>query len=152
MTLIGGLLYIALTAGLMSPSLGIGHDTRHTAEAPEKLAGAPRSDCMGGCRKADAGRAKRPVPYFCRNVGQGGIMFRGFILGRIAPLALIAGPLALGLPVKAGAAFVLGALAGLAFVLPFALALRLIGVRQVLGWPLWLLRIAFNIVLRRRLV
>ena len=79
-------------------------------------------------------------------------MFRGFILGRIAPLALIAGPLALGLPVKAGAAFVLGALAGLAFVLPFALALRLVGVRQVLGWPLWLLRIAFGIVLRRRLV
>ena len=79
-------------------------------------------------------------------------MFPGPILGRIAPLALIAGPIALGLPVTAGGAFVLGALAGLAFVLPFAFALRLIGVRQVLGWPLWLLRIAFGIVLRRRLV
>lgn len=74
------------------------------------------------------------------------------IIRRFAPLALIAGPVALGLPIKTGGAIVLGALAGLAMVLPFLLILRLVSLRQVLGWPLWLLRIAFGLALRRRLV
>ena len=80
-------------------------------------------------------------------------MIRRFLFGRIAPLALLMGPLALGLPAKAGGAFVLGALAGLAVVLPFALALRLVPLRSLLGWPLWLAGIALRMVWRgRRLV
>ena len=80
-------------------------------------------------------------------------MIRRFLFGRIAPLALLMGPLALGLPAKAGGAFVLGALAGLAVVLPFALALRLVPFRSLLGWPLWLAGIALRMVWRgRRLV
>lgn len=80
-------------------------------------------------------------------------MMMRFLFGRIAPAALILGPLALGLPVKAGGAFVLGALAGLAVALPFALALRLIGLRQLLGWPIWLAWIALRLLWRgRRLV
>jgi len=92
------------------------------------------------------------VPYFCPDWGQRGGMIRAFIFGRIAPLALILGPIALGLPAKAGGAFVLGALAGLAVVLPFALVLRLIGLRQLIGWPFWLLGIALRMMWRRRLV
>ncbi|MFZ3582198.1 hypothetical protein ACOI1H_08525 [Loktanella sp. DJP18] len=80
-------------------------------------------------------------------------MMMRFLFGRIAPVALILGPLALGLPVKAGGAFVLGALVGLAVVLPFALALRVVGLRQVLGWPVWLVWIALRMLWRgRRLV
>ncbi|UTH47459.1 hypothetical protein KBW81_12110 [Loktanella salsilacus] len=77
-------------------------------------------------------------------------MIAAFLFKRIAPVALIAGPLALGLPVKAGGAFVLGALAGLAVVLPFALALRLVNLRMVLGWPLWLLGAALRLLWRGR--
>ena len=76
-----------------------------------------------------------------------------FLFQRVAPMGLLLGPLALGLPAKAGGAFVLGVLAGLAVVLPFALALRLIGLRQVLGWPLWLIGVALRMLWRgRRLV
>ena len=79
-------------------------------------------------------------------------MIARFIIGRIAPGALIFGPLLLGLPAKAGGAFVLGALAGLAVVLPFALALRLVPLRSVLGWPLWLAGLALRMLWRGRRV
>ena len=47
----------------------------------------------------------------------------------------------------------LGALAGLAVVLPFALVLRLVPLRAVLGWPLWLAAMALRLLWRgRRLV
>ena len=77
-------------------------------------------------------------------------MIQRFLLGRAAPVALIFGPMLLGLPAKAGGAFVLGALAGLAVVLPFALALRLVPLRTVLGWPLWLAGIALRLLWRSR--
>ncbi len=77
-------------------------------------------------------------------------MLMQIVFRRLAPLALIAGPLALGLPPAAGAAFVFGALAGLAAVLPVLLVLRLVSLRQVFGWPLWLVMIALRLVWRGR--
>lgn len=77
-------------------------------------------------------------------------MIQRFLFARIAPGALILSPLLLGLPAKAGGAVVLGALVGLAVVLPFALALRVIGLRQVLGWPLWLVGVALRMLWRGR--
>ena len=77
-------------------------------------------------------------------------MIQRFLLARAAPAALIFGPLLLGLPAKAGGAFVLGALAGLAFVLPVALALRLVPLRSLLGWPLWLAGMALRLLWRSR--
>ena len=77
-------------------------------------------------------------------------MFIQLLLRRAAVPALILGPLALGLPLKAGAAFVFGALAGLAIVLPFLVVLRLVSLRQLLGWPLWLAMVALRLIWRSR--
>ena len=58
--------------------------------------------------------------------------------------ALLLGPLALGLPMGSGVAFAGGALVGVAVVMPLAIALRLLPLRTLFGWPLWLLRIALG--------
>ena len=55
--------------------------------------------------------------------------------------ALLLGPLALGLPAGSGVAFAGGALVGVALVMPLAIALRLLPLRALFGWPLWLLRV-----------
>ena len=79
-------------------------------------------------------------------------MIRRFLFARVAPVALLVGPAMIGLPARAGGAFVLGALAGLAVVLPVALALRLVPLRTVLGWPLWLAGVALRLLWRGRRV
>ena len=58
--------------------------------------------------------------------------------------ALLLGPLALGLPVGSGVAFAGGALVGVALVMPLAIALRLLSLRALFGWPVWLLRVVIG--------
>ncbi|SEM69272.1 hypothetical protein SAMN04488003_103142 [Loktanella fryxellensis] len=75
-------------------------------------------------------------------------MILRLVFSRLAPGLLIFGPLLIGLPPQAGLAAVLGALVGLAVVLPVALALRVVSLGQLLGWPLWLAMVALRLVWR----
>ncbi|MCB5199890.1 hypothetical protein LGQ03_11640 [Loktanella sp. TSTF-M6] len=68
------------------------------------------------------------------------MIFGSFIRRATFPV-ILAGPVFIGLPPGAGIAAAGGALVGLALVLPLAIALRVLPLRSLFGWPLMLLRV-----------